>query len=145
MASHLLQSSRSQFAPSERRAAERFGSPRMRKDSIIRFSAIALALLTATTVIFAIINWQKEAQYTTPTDGVWWKEQSGFLVAKGLIPSGPGEKAGIKVGDRLLRVNGLPQDHTIKNIIEFEKHLHRSGVYSRATYLLNRQGVNVEI
>ncbi|HEV7553100.1 MAG TPA: PDZ domain-containing protein, partial [Candidatus Angelobacter sp.] len=117
----------------------------MRKDSLVRFSAIALALLTATTVVFAVINWQKESQYTTPTDGVWWREQSGLLLAKGVIPSGPGEKAGIKVGDRLLRVNGLPKDQTIKNIVEFEKHLYRSGVYSRATYLLDRQGVNVEV
>jgi two-component system, NtrC family, sensor kinase len=117
----------------------------MRKDSLIRFSAIALALLTATTVAFAIINWQKELQYIKATDGVWWKEQSGFLVAKSVAPNGPGEKAGIKVGDRLLRVNGFPADKTIKNIVEFEKYLYRSGVYSRATYLLNRQGVNVEV
>jgi two-component system NtrC family sensor kinase len=145
VASHLHQLNRYQLDPSNSRGTERFGSQRMRKDSIIRFSAVALALLTATTVVFAVINWQKEGQYTTPTDGVWWKEQSGFLVAKGLIPSGPGDKAGIKVGDRLLRVNGLPQDRSIKNIIEFEKYLYRSGVYSRATYLLNRQGINVEV
>ncbi|HEY2495585.1 MAG TPA: ATP-binding protein [Candidatus Angelobacter sp.] len=117
----------------------------MRKDSLVRFSAIALALLTVGTVVFALINWQKEAQYTTPTDGVWWKEQGGFLAAEGVIPNGPGEKAGIKLGDRLLRVNGSPTDRTIKNVAEFEKLLHRSGVYSRATYLLDRQGVSVEV
>ena len=50
-----------------------------------------------------------------PTDGVWWKEQAGFLVAKGVVPNGPGEKAGIKVGDRLLRINSLPKDQTIKS------------------------------
>jgi two-component system NtrC family sensor kinase len=117
----------------------------MRKDSLVRFSAIVLALLTAACVVFAIINWQKESQYITPTDGVWWKEHSGFLVAKGVVPSGPGDKAGIKVGDKLLRVNGLPKDQTIKNQVEFEKHLYRSGVYSRATYLLDRQGISVEV
>ena len=119
----------------------------MRKDSIVRFSAIVLALLTAASVVFAIINWQKESQYTsiTATDGVWWKEHSGFLIAKGVVPNGPGEKAGIKVGDHLLRVNGLPKDKTIKNIVEFEKLLFRSGVYSRATYSLDRQGVTVEV
>ena len=117
----------------------------MRKDSLVRFSAIALAVLTATCVVFAVINWQKESQYTTPTDGVWWKEHSGFLVARGVIPNGPGDKAGIKVNDRLLRVNGLPKDQTIKNLGEFEKHLYHSGVYSRATYSLDRQGVTVEV
>jgi PAS domain S-box-containing protein len=117
----------------------------MRKDSIVRFSAIVLALLTAATVVFAYINWQKEGQYVTSTDGVWWKEQAGFLVAKGIAPNGPGQKAGIKVGDRLLRINGLPKDQTIKNNVEKEKYLDRSGVYSRATYLLDRQGVDVEV
>jgi PAS domain S-box-containing protein len=143
MASQLLQNNRPAY--SQRQAVESFGSKRMRKDSLIRFSAIALALLTATTVVFAVINWQKEQEYTTPTDGVWWKEQSGALEAKAVMPNGPGEKAGIKVGDRLLRVNGLPADKTIKNIVEFEKYLYRSGIYSKATYLLNRQGVNVEV
>ena len=117
----------------------------MRKDSLVRFSAIALAVLTVACVVFAVINWQKESQYTTPTDGVWWKEQSGFLVARGVIPNGPGDKAGIKVSDKLLRVNGLPKDQTIKNLGEFEKHLYHSGVYSRATYLLDRQGVSLEV
>ena len=145
MATQLLQSRPAPVTAGSRPGVERFGTQRMRKDSLVRFSAIALALLTATTVVFAVINWQKESQYTTPTDGVWWREQSGLLLAKGVIPSGPGEKAGIKVGDRLLRVNGLPKDQTIKNIVEFEKHLYRSGVYSRATYLLDRQGVNVEV
>jgi two-component system NtrC family sensor kinase len=145
MASHLHQSSRNQLDLSERRAAERFRSKGMRKDSIIRFSAVALALLTATTVVFAIINWQKEGQYTTPTDGIWWKEQGGILVAKAVIPNGPGEKAGIKVGDRLLRIDGLPKDKTIRNVAEFEKLLYHTGIYSRATYLLNRQGITVEV
>src|SRR5438270_6926522 len=144
MASQLLQSNPSPVSSGYRPGVESFGKQRMRKDSLVRFSAIVLALLTATCVVFAVINWQKESQYITPTDGVWWKEHSGFLVAKGIVPSGPGDKAGIKVGDKLLRVNGLPKDQTIKNQVEFEKYLYRSGVYSRATYLLDRQGISLE-
>src|SRR6476646_11648031 len=145
MASQLLQSSPAPASLRFTPGVERFEKQRMRKDSLVRFSAIVLAVLTAACVVFAVINWQKESQYTTPTDGVWWKEQSGFLVARGIIPSGPGDKAGIKVGDKLLRVNGLPKDQTIKNLGEFEKHLYRSGVYSRVTYSLDRQGVTVEV
>jgi hypothetical protein len=117
----------------------------MRKDSLIRFSAVGLALVTAALVIFAIINWQKESQYSTPDDGVWWKEDANGLVAKGLSPDGPGAKAGVKIGDRLLRVNSQPKEKTVKNIVELEKLLYRAGVYSRATYLLDRQGVNIEV
>ena len=116
----------------------------MRKDSLIRFSAIALAVATAALVVFAVINWQKESQYSTPWDGVWWKEDSHGLVASGLIPDGPGAKAGIKVGDRLLRINDQPSDRAIHNIVEFENLLYRAGVYSRVTYVVDRQGVNFE-
>ncbi|HET9164991.1 MAG TPA: ATP-binding protein, partial [Candidatus Angelobacter sp.] len=123
----------------------RYGNQRMRKDSIVRFTTIILALLTAATVVFAYINWEKESLVVISTDGVWWKEQAGFLVANGVAPNGPGEKAGIKVGDRLLRINNLPKDQTIKSSAEKEHYLERLGVYSRATYLLDRQGVNIEV
>ncbi|HEU4413769.1 MAG TPA: ATP-binding protein [Candidatus Angelobacter sp.] len=104
-----------------------------------------MAIITAALVVFAVINWQKESQNSTPDDGVWWKEDANGLTAKGLVANGPGEKAGIKIGDHLLRMNGQPSEQSIKNIIEFEKLLYRSGVYSRATYLLDRHGVKVEI
>ena len=73
------------------------------------------------------------------------RKQAGFLVAQGVAPNGPGEKAGIKVGDRLLRINNRPKDETIKSNAEKEIYLERLGVYSRATYLLDRKGVNIEV
>ncbi len=145
MASQLLQSSSTPVSSGFKSGVERFEKQRMRKDSLVRFSAIVLALLTAACVVFAVINWQKESQYTTPTDGVWWKEEGNALVAKGIVANGPGEKAGIKVGDRLLRVNSLPKNRFIETNFEKEKQLARTGVYSRATYLLDRQGVSVEV
>jgi len=145
MASHLLQSRPAQLGVPTKLETGRFGNQRMRKDSIVRFTTVVLALLTATAVVFAYINWQKESQVVVSTDGVWWKEQAGFLVARGIAPNGPGEKAGIKVGDRLLRINNRPKDQTIKSNAEKEVYLDRSGVYSRATYLLDRQGVSIEV
>jgi two-component system NtrC family sensor kinase len=117
----------------------------MRKDSLIRFSAVGLALATAALMVFAAINWHKESVYSTPWDGVWWREDSNGLIAKQLSPNGPGEKSGIKVGDRLLQINGHPKGQAIKNFMEFEKLLYRTGVYSKATYMLERHGVNVEV
>ena len=145
MASQLLQSRPAPLGVLTRPGTGRFGNQRMRKDSIVRFTTVILALLTVATVVFAYINWQKESQVVISTDGVWWKEQAGFLVAKGIAPNGPGEKAGIKVGDRLLRINNLPKDQTIQSNAEKEHYLDRLGVYSRATYLLDRQGVNIEV
>ena len=145
MATDLLKSYRSRQPHHVKLTAGSFRDQRMRKDSLIRFSAVGLALVTAALVVFAIINWQKESQYSTPDDGVWWKEDLYGLVAKGLSPDGPGAKAGIKIGDRLLRINSQPKEKTVKNIVELEKLLYRTGVYSRATYLLDRQGVNIEV
>jgi PAS domain S-box-containing protein len=145
MASDLLQFEQPQPAYSSRASVGHFGTQRMRKDSIIRFSAIVLALLTVATVVFAVINWQKESQFVTPTDDVWWKEQGGYLVANGVTLNGPGDKAGIKVGDRLLKIEGLPKDRNIRNVAEYEKLVYRTGVYSRLTYLLDRRGITVEV
>jgi PAS domain S-box-containing protein len=145
MASDLLQPKRSYKAYNRKPGAGGSRDQRMRKDSLIRFSAVALALATAALVAFAIINWQQESLYSTPSDGVWWKEDSNGLTAKGLTPDGAGEKAGIKIGDRLLRINGQPSERTIKNFWEYEQRLYHTGVYSRAKYLLDRQGVTVEI
>ena len=89
----------------------------MRKDFIIRFSTVLLAILTATTVVFAIINFQKESQFSTPDDGVWWIEQNGALVAKRVTSGGPGDHAGIKPGDRLLTIDGRWTD-TLTDLFE---------------------------
>src|SRR5438270_11092913 len=145
MASDLLQLEPSHLPQPFRRKAGSVKDQRMRKDSLIRFSAVGLALATATLMVFAVINWQKESLYSTPWDGVWWREDSRGLIAQKLSPNGPGEKSGIKVGDRLLQINGQPKDRPIKSFMEFEKLLHRTGVYSKATYMLDRRGVNVEV
>jgi two-component system, NtrC family, sensor kinase len=102
-------------------------------------------MVTLALVVFAAINWQKESQYSTPTDGVWWMEDGNGLVAKGVTPNGPGDKAGVKAGDRLLRINNHPTDGSITSFVDFQKLLYRVGVYAKATYLLNRQGENVEV
>src|SRR5579884_116206 len=147
MASDLLQLEQTQPAYSRRASVGDFGTQRMRKDSIIRFSAVALALLTVATVVFAVINWQKESDYVkiAPTDQVWWKEQNGYLVAEGVTANGPGDKAGIKVGDRLLKIEGLPKDRNIRNVAEYQKLIYRTCVYSKLIYLLDRHGVSIEL
>ena len=118
----------------------------MRKDSLIRFSAIGLSLATLAFVVFAFINWQKRSPtYFTPFDGVWWTEGAKGLTAKVVTPNGPGDKAGIKVGDRLLRINNHPMNGAISKFAEYQKLLFDAGAYSKDTYLLDRQGVNIEV
>lgn len=125
---------------------------RMRKDFQLRFSALVLAFLTLTAVIFAGINFWKEWQFPTPTDGAWWIESGDGLKAERLVPGGSAEKAGIKPGDQLLEVSDQP----IKNIRDAQgkvvmnaqtilvKELYRTGILLRATYKLSRGGHEFE-
>jgi two-component system NtrC family sensor kinase len=171
MASELLQSLRKEAAPTARVISWKAANQRMRKDSLIRFSAVVLALMTATAVVFAVINFQKESQFSTPYDGVWWVEQNGGLVAKRVDAGGPGERSGIKVGDRLLSVSDQPKEQAtppgsgvginardraldigasqkppIKNVAMLQKELRRAGigVWSQAKYELDRDGKRVD-
>jgi two-component system, NtrC family, sensor kinase len=119
---------------------------RMRKDSLIRVSAVVLAVLTAATIAFAVINFQKENQFSSPEDGAWWKESGGVLTAQWLTPGGPADKAGIKVGDKLLSVRSSPaeEEHPVISFAAFQKQLYRVGVWQKAVYSLDRNGSKAE-
>src|SRR6476646_4511565 len=119
---------------------------RMRKDSLIRVSAVVLAVLTAATIAFAVINFQKENQFSSPEDGAWWKESGGVLTAQWLTPGGPADKAGIKVGDKLLSVRSSPaeEEHPVTSFAAFQKQLYRAGVWQKAVYGLDRNGSKAE-
>src|SRR2546427_4741344 len=106
---------------SERVAAKMLNSPRgsvlsrsasplrsMNREFQIRFTAGLLILLTTAAVVLAWINFQKERDFLIPWDGISWMEQAGgngALVAAQVEPNGPGDKAGIRVGDRLTAIN----------------------------------------
>src|SRR6185312_1848218 len=140
MASDLLRKIPLKFVQQDK--GKIYGSRRqgMRKDSLIRFSAVILAILTVATIVFAVINFQKENQFVTPDDGPWWLEQNGSLVAQRLVPGGPAENAGIKVGDRLIsaRPASALEEHPVRNLAGLQKQLYRVGVLQKAVYGLAR-------
>ncbi len=112
----------------------------MPRDLQTRFFAVFLALISVAAVVFAWINFQKGSEFSAPTDGVWWAEDGSHLQAQRIDPDGPGEKAGVKRGDLLTAVDG----HAISNVGSLERQLYRVGIWSKATYSLQRQGVPVE-
>jgi two-component system, NtrC family, sensor kinase len=114
--------------------------PPMDRTLQTRFFAIFLALLSVAAIVFAWINFQKDQEYSAPTDGVWWMEDGGHLRAERVETNGPGEKAGIKTGDRLISFDG----RNITNVGSLEQQLYRVGIWSKATYSLTRQGVPLE-
>jgi PAS domain S-box-containing protein len=105
-----------------------------------RFFAVFLGLVSVAAVAFAWINLQKDREYSAPYDGVWWVEDAGHLRAERVDAEGPGQKAGIKDGDRLVAIDG--RDITTVGALEHE--LYRSGVWSKATYSVLRHGVPLD-
>jgi two-component system NtrC family sensor kinase len=112
----------------------------MARDLQTRFFAVILALVSVAAIVFACINFQKEREFSSPYDGIWWVEDGGHLRAERVDPDGPGQKAGIKPGDRVVAVDG----RNVSNAGSLERQLYRAGIWSKATYSLVRQGVPVE-
>src|ERR1700690_2874123 len=115
----------------------------MNRDFQIRFTAGLLILLTTAAVVLAWINFQKEAEFQIPSDGVRWMEQAGNdggLIANRVEPNGPGEKAGIRAGDRLTAIN----QHDVKDTTARMRQVYRVGAWSKATYSLVRQSVPLD-
>ncbi len=112
----------------------------MNRDLQTRFFAIFLALLSVAAVVFAWINFQKDREYSSPYDGVWWVEDGQHLRAERVDADGPGEKAGIKPGDIVTAV----ENHKITSVGSLERALYGVGIWTKANYSLLRQGVPLE-
>src|SRR5947209_4514378 len=116
------------------------GSASMSKDFRTRFAAVALAMVTVAAGIFSWINFQKEREYQVPTDGIWWQAEGGALVAQRVDPNGPGEKAGIREGDRLITVN----ERAVANMASLGREQFRTGQFLKAKYVVARGGVQLD-
>jgi two-component system, NtrC family, sensor kinase len=137
MASDLLQNQKTPaFQNGE---ADRLATQRMRKDFQFRFSALVLAFITMAAVVFAGINVWKEGQNPLPDDGIAWIENGNTLLARGVHPGSAGDLAGIKAGDKLLSVGFAP----VRTVASLNRQLHRIGIWSKAEYELDRNGVSV--
>ena len=71
-----------------------------------------------------------------PEDGVAW---SCVFSATRIVPDGPADRAGIKVGDHLLAIG----DEPLRNFAHLMRQLYRSGVWQKPKYELDRNGVSV--
>src|SRR5579883_56914 len=99
-----------------------------------RLLAVLLALLTLAAIGLGIANLVQETGFQLPTDGVRWSEVQGGLAAYIVPVDTPGFKAGIRQGDILTAVNGQP----VHRIASLERATAASGVWSHATYSLER-------
>lgn len=112
----------------------------MNRESRIRFTAGLLTLLTVAAVTFSWINFRKETQVSNPYDGVQWAERGSEVVAERVVPNGPGARAGIAPGDRLIGVNGIP----VSQVQTLTRQMYSAGSWSKITYSLQRGTVSLQ-
>ncbi|MBV8050553.1 MAG: GAF domain-containing protein [Acidobacteriaceae bacterium] len=113
----------------------------MNRDFETRFTAILLTLLTVAGMVLAWINFQKEREFQVPSDGAWWVERGGSLIAEQVQEDGPASRAGVRVGDQLTAVGG----HQVSSMAVLTRELYRTGAWSKATYSLVRRSVPVDV
>jgi len=112
----------------------------MKSEFQIRFAAGVLFLVTLAAIVLGWINFQKAPEFQIATDGTWWVEKNGALVAARIEADGPGAKAGIKIGDRLSAING----QEISSAAARVRQLYQTGPWSKATYSLLRQNIPLD-
>jgi len=101
-----------------------------------RVTTVTLALLTLTLVVFSALNYQQRSGYQLPDDGVSWVDSPDGIVAWMVAKDGPGARAGIRERDALISIDGK----TLDNAVDATRVIFQSGVWSRVTYELARQG-----
>jgi two-component system, NtrC family, sensor kinase len=112
----------------------------MNRDFQNRFIAGLLFLLTAAAITLAWINFRKASQFVPPYDGIWWVERNGSVVAVRTDPNGPGARAGIERGDRLVAIDS----RAVSTIAALNSQLYRDGPWTKPTYSLLRGSVPLE-
>jgi two-component system, NtrC family, sensor kinase len=112
----------------------------MNRDSQIRFTVGVLALLTVAAITLAWINFRKESQFSAPRDGVQWVEHNGTVVAERVEADGPGARAGVETGDRLIAVNGIP----VARVATLVRQMYSAGAWSKISYSLQRGQVSLQ-
>jgi signal transduction histidine kinase len=102
-----------------------------------QLSTAVLTILTVAAAAGALLNFEQHYRFRLPDDGVIWVDRAGFVEALEAAREGPAAKGGIRAGDRLLRVNGVP----VEKAIHVAQVLVGVGSWNKAEYLASRGGV----
>jgi len=112
----------------------------MDKSLLSRVQVTLMALATAALFVLALFNFSQERQSQQPTDGVWWHEARGGLVADRVLAESPGQHAFIQAHDLLTAVNDAP----VTTVADLERALYRAGSYVTVRYSITRDGIPLD-
>ena len=106
----------------------------MKQSLRVSLGAVVLALATLAAMIFAWLNFVQRTEFESPDDGVVWLDTAQGVQARQIAPNSPAARAGVRVGDYLLAVNGTP----ITRQVMVTKRLWRAGLWTQVHYRLAR-------
>jgi two-component system NtrC family sensor kinase len=114
-----------------------------------QFANALLVILTVAAVVSACINFQQNFQadkrFRLPEDGITWVDRvtptyQPYVEALHIRPGSTGDNAGLRTGDKLLRINSVP----IRGSLEVARILIGIGPWRPSEYVIERQGVEVK-
>ncbi|MBZ5575545.1 MAG: PAS domain S-box protein [Acidobacteriia bacterium] len=106
-----------------------------------QLSTAILTILTLAAGVAAGINFQQQQRFRLPDDGVIWVDRQGGVEALTVPARSEGERAGLRTGDRLTRINGLP----VRKAVDVAQVLAGLGSWKKAAYTVSRGGVEFPI
>ncbi|MGB6683257.1 MAG: PDZ domain-containing protein, partial [Candidatus Acidiferrum sp.] len=112
----------------------------MKQNLRVSLGAVVLALATLAAMIFAWLNFVQRTQFESPDDGVVWLDTTQGVQAQQVAENSPAARAGVRVGDHLLAINGSP----VARQVQVTKRLWRAGLWSQVHYKLSRNGEDFE-
>jgi two-component system, NtrC family, sensor kinase len=106
-----------------------------------QLSTAILTVITLAAGVAAFINFEAQLSFRLPDDGVIWVDRAAGVEALYVAPRGPGDNAGVHVGDILESIQNIPVAHSS------EVAMHLAGIrsWNRASYLLSRRGTEVPV
>ncbi|MBI4875754.1 MAG: PAS domain S-box protein [Acidobacteria bacterium] len=110
------------------------------KELKVQLANALLVVLTVAAVIAAGINFQQQNAFRLPEDGVTWVDRPAGVAALDVVPGGQGERAGLRAGDVLLRINGV----VVEKAIDVPQVHVRLGAWRKAEYVFRRAGVEAK-
>ncbi|GAC1703074.1 MAG: hypothetical protein NVS9B4_10090 [Candidatus Acidiferrum sp.] len=112
----------------------------MRQNLRVSLGAVLLALATLAAMIFFFLNFNQRTKYELPDDGVAWLDVDQGVEAWQVSPDSPASVAGIRSGDQLLAINGVP----VTRAVQIPVRLAHAGLWYQLRYKLSRQGREFE-
>ncbi len=114
-------------------------------ESRTQFAGTLLLVLTVAAVIAAVMSFENLRSYPLHDDGVTWVDQKdargqSHVVAEFISPNGPGNRADIQLGDRVVEIGSF----LIKRAVDVPQALWQIPLLTRTKYTLQRRGIQFE-